>query len=291
MKHSESFDRFLSEEVNLNPARLRDLDRRTRAVTEFLSRNLHGYRSNERQGSYAMGTIIRPVNDGTYDADILLFMEYVRGKNPRDYIQDLYACLSHNVGLADKLRRKTRCVTVTYAGDFSLDVVPCIARGCRQSICDSDNDHFEATDGTGYRDWFNRKADVTSGHLKGAVRLLKYLRDHKDNFEIPSVLLTTFAGHSVHINERGKRFQSLPDTLKTVSNRINSFVQATPRRPKMRNPALRSERFTRHWDDNDYRNFQEKFAVYNGRINDAHAEPDARESLRKWQTLFGERFQ
>ena len=58
----------------------------------------------------------------------------------------------------------------------------------------------------------------------------------------------------------------------------------------MRNPALRSERFTRHWDDSDYRNFKEKFAVYNGRINDAYDEPNPKESLRRWRALFGERF-
>ena len=100
------------------------------------------------------------------------------------------------------------------------------------------------------------KTNITNGHLKGTVCLLKYLRDHKGNFEVPSVLLTTFAGHSVHVNERGKRFRSLPDTLKTVSNRVNSFMQGTPRIPKMRNPVLRSQRFTRHWEENDYRNFQ-----------------------------------
>ena len=49
-------NRFLSEEVNLNPARRRRLNRSTKAVTEFLSQNLDGYRSNERQGSYAQGT-------------------------------------------------------------------------------------------------------------------------------------------------------------------------------------------------------------------------------------------
>ena len=124
---------------------------------------------------------------------------------------------------------------------------------------------------------------------EGAVRLLKHLRDHKGNFEVPSVLPTTLAGHSVHVNERGKRFNNLPDTLKTVSNRINSFLQATPKMPRMRNPALRSERFTHHWNENDYRNFQEKFKVYN--INDAYAETDLGESFRKWRILFGDRYQ
>ena len=49
MKHIEVFNRFLVDEVNLNPVRRRELDRRTRAVTTFLSRSLDGYQSNERQ--------------------------------------------------------------------------------------------------------------------------------------------------------------------------------------------------------------------------------------------------
>ena len=290
MKHIEEFNRFVSDEVDVNPSRRRDLNRHTTAVTTFLSQNLDGYQSNERQGSYALDTIIRPVNDGEYDADVLLFMENVRRKRAQDYIDDLYACLRNHPDLADKLQTKTRCVTVKYARHFSLDVVPCIKRGERLYVCNSEDNQLEPTDGTGYREWFNMKTDVTNGHLKGTVRLLKYLRDHKGNFEVPSVLLTTLAGHSVHVNERGKRFNNLPDTLQTVSNRMNAFLQAVPRRPRLRNPALRSERFNRHWDDNDYRNFREKFKVYNDRINDACAESDPQASLRKWQRLFGEKF-
>ena len=128
MRHTENFDRFLAEEVSLNPARRRRLNRSATAVTEFLSRNLHGYQSNERQGSYAQGTIIRPVDDGEYDADILVFIAEVLGKQPRDYVDDLHTCLSQNPDIVDKLRQKTRCVTVKYADKFSLDVVPCVNR-------------------------------------------------------------------------------------------------------------------------------------------------------------------
>ena len=290
MKHIEEFNRFVSDEVDVNPSRRRDLNRHTTAVTTFLSQNLDGYQSNERQGSYALDTINRPVNDGEYDVDILLFIKNVHRKRAQDYIDELYACLRNHPDLADKLRKKTRCVTVKYAGNFSLDVMPCIKRGERLYVCNIEDNQLEPTDGTGYREWFNMKTDVTNGHLKGTVRLLKYLRDHKGNFEVPSVLLTTLAGHSVHVNERGKRFNNLPDTLQTVSNRMNAFLQAVPRRPRLRNPALRSERFNRHWDDNDYRNFREKFKVYNDRINDACAESDPQASLRKWQRLFGEKF-
>ena len=38
MRHVEIFNRFLAEDVSLNPARRRRLNRSTTAVTEFLSR-------------------------------------------------------------------------------------------------------------------------------------------------------------------------------------------------------------------------------------------------------------
>ena len=119
MQHIEEFNRFLAEEVSLNTARRRDLNRRTTAVTTFLSQNLDGYQSNERQGSYALDTVIRPVRGGEFDADILLFMKHVRGKRAPDYIDELYACLHGNPDLADKLRKKTRCVTVKYGGLYT----------------------------------------------------------------------------------------------------------------------------------------------------------------------------
>ena len=149
---------------------------------------------------------------------------------------------------------------------------------------------FEPTDGTGYREWFNGKTDVTNGHLKTVTRLLKYMRNHKGSFDVPSVVLTTLIGHSVHYNERGKRFKDSPETLKTVSNRMNAFLQATQRMPRFRNPARRSERFDKGWDQAQYRNFQENFQAYNNRINDAFEESNRHASIQKWQRLFGSGF-
>ena len=39
-------------------------------------------------------------------------------------LQWVHGTLKQNENYADKLRLKTRCVTVDYAGDFHLDVVP-----------------------------------------------------------------------------------------------------------------------------------------------------------------------
>ena len=54
----------------------------------FLSRNLGSYRSIESQGSHALGTIIKPVNENQeYDADRLVYVRYGRDKEPKDYIR------------------------------------------------------------------------------------------------------------------------------------------------------------------------------------------------------------
>ena len=53
---------------------------------------------------------------------------------------------------------------------------------------------------------------------------------------------------------------------------------------------LPQETFTRHWDQNKYRNFRDKFKIYNDQVNDAFDETDPQKSVQKWQKLFGEDF-
>ena len=256
MKHTSDFNDFMSEHVNINDSRLDRLKSGVRGVSEHLSKNLDRFQKVERQGSYALRTITKPVNNHEYDADILLYMDYVPGKSPQDYIADVYRCMRENQTYADKVRRKTRCVVVDYAGEFHLDIVPCITYRGKQFICNKKTDEFEPTDGTGYRDWFNGKNQITSGNLKRVTRLFKYLRDDKQTFTAPSILLTTLIGNTVHDSDGPLEFGTLPDALRTVSNRINDFLQAYPFMPTIVNPALPTEDFVRHWDQTKYSHFR-----------------------------------
>lgn len=121
--------------------------------------------------------------------------------------------------------------------------------------------------------------------------MLKFLRDHKTNFSVKSVLLTTLIGNSVDAtDEHSDNFTDIPTALKTVSNRINSFLQANILMPEICNPVLSTESFTRHWDQDKYSNFREKFNLYNSKINEAFDEKDHNTSVRKWRELFGDNF-
>lgn len=290
MKNVNKFNNFLKVEVNIDRGRLNTLNARVLTITEFLSKNLDSYVRVERQGSYAWRTIIQPVNNGEYDADVLLFMKHEPAKQPAEYIQEVYNCLKQGGPRSRFVEAKTRSVVIDYTGDFHLDLIPCIERGGAVCICNSKTHQFEPTDGTGYRDWFNAKTAITHGNLKGAVKLLKYMRDHKDNFEVPSIILTTLVGNNVYESDDRSNFRNVPDTLKTVSNRIDAFLRANPAMPRLRNPVLRQESFNNHWSKTDYKNFREKFAIYTAKINAAWDELDPHRSIRKWQELFGDNF-
>ena len=284
-------NKFMREHVNLNPSRYERLKRSDKAVSEYLSQNLVGFRRTERQGSYALGTTIRPVKDtDEYDVDRLVYVEYDSSKGPKDYIDDVYWCLKANGNYADKVQRNTRCVTVNYAGEFKIDVVPCITYNGNHFICDRKTNEYEVTDGTGFRDWFNDKNRITNGNLKLVTRLLKHLRDDKKTFTAPSVLLTTLIGNTVYDGEGDAHFKTLPEALLTVISRIDEFLWSHPNMPEIRNPALPNETFTRHWDQAKYSHFREMVSSYARRIREAYSDGDEQSSVRRWRGLFGDEF-
>ena len=283
---------FLWDEVNLNQSRLDRLETSVSAVNDYLKGNLTGYQKMERQGSYALGTLIKPVDDNDeYDADIQIVMNPNRNWEPKDYVQAISRTLADNKTYADKLRLKTRCVTVDYAGDFHLDVVPRVILNGKHYVCNRRDNKFEETDGNGYRDWFNEKIRITGGNLKRVVRLLKYLRDHQNSFTAKSILLTTLAGNTIKSSDEGATAVStVADTLETVLSRMNDHLQQHPNMPEIKNPVLPTENFNRHWDQRRYANFRNRVQSYAQTAKQAKVEPSADRAIKLWQELFGDNF-
>ena len=281
---------FLRDEVNLNQDRSDRLETAVGAVDVYLKDHLPGYQKMERQGSYALGTLIKPVNDNDeYDADIQIVMNPNSGWEPKDYIKEVYRTLASNKTYTDKLRPKNRCVTVEYAGDFHLDVVPCVTIGGRHYVCNRLSNKFEETDGNGYRDWFNEKNRITGGNLKRVVRLLKHLRDHKNSFTAKSILLTTLAGNTIRPNDEGTASVStVANTLETVVSRMNDYLQKHPNMPEIKNPVLPTENFNRHWDQRRYANFRNRIQAYARTGRQAKDQLAAEKAIERWQELFGD---
>ena len=296
MKHENYFQDFLSNHVNLVSSQIEALESRVEAITDFLGDKLDGYRKYSEQGSYAHKTIIKPVrDDDEFDADILIFIRDANF-NPNqfetDYVSTIYDVFKGTDKYSGKVKRNSRCVTINYAGDFHLDVVPCIEHHKTCYICNRKDKKYEKTDGDGYKSWLIKKNKVIGkNNFRKTTRLLKFLRDHKDNFSVKSILLTTMLGDQVSSSEKDSdNFSDLTTTLKTLSNRLNNFLQKNAVMPAIDNPVMPIENFNRHWNQMKYSNFREKFSIYTKKINEAFEEKDHNESVRKWRKLFGDEF-
>ena len=291
-KNNQEFGQFLKDEVELNKSRLDRLETAVGGVKGYLKDNLPGYQTMERQGSYALDTLIKPVDDNDeYDADVQIVMNPNPKWEPKDYVLAINRTLGNNQTYADKRRLKTRCVTVDYAGDFHLDVVPRVTIKGRHYVCNRHENKFEETDGNGYREWFNGKNRITGGNLKKVVKLLKYLRDHKNSFTAKSILLTTLAGYMIRESDKGTAAVStVADTLETVLSRMNDYLQQHPNMPEIKNPVLPTENFNRHWDQRRYANFRNRVQSYAQTVRQAKTEPSAEKAIKLWQELFGDSF-
>ncbi len=290
MKNINAFKEFLTDEVNLNQSRIDTLEQKIESIKTFLKDNLDCYRKVEKQGSYAMQTIIKPVKESDeFDADLLVYCREIEGWSPANYIQELYGLFKNSGNYSHLAKRKTRCVTLDYSGDFHLDLVPCVEEGDRIYICNFQENKFEETDGTGYRQWLSDKTTSTNGELKRVTRLLKYLRDHKKNFSVKSILLTTMLGNSVDTILRSE-FKDTPAALFKIVNSLNTYLRNNPQMPVIKNPVLPDEDFNRHWDQERYENFCDKISIYDEKIEDAYYEEDRNSSIRKWRKVFGDTF-
>jgi hypothetical protein len=300
VKETAAFAKFLVDTVNLNQSRIDALTARVRTVSNFLRGSDWGSRvlRCSPQGSWAHGTIIKPVEDQGFDADLVAFVAHVPSWTAGEYLTTLRATFSRSDDYKDRVGLRTRCVTLTYAGDFTIDVVPCITNRPgsqhRFEVCNRKDDDFEATDSEAYTNWFtDRDRFIGVGKLKHVIRLLKYLRDIKETFSCKSILLTTLVAQQITARDRGylsQLYPDLPTTLRVLVTRLDVYLQARPRLHDVSNPVLPAESFIRHWDQEKYATFREMIHTYRGWIEDAYKEADANTSIEKWQRVFGSEF-
>ena len=291
-KNNRQFREFLRYDVNLNQDRLHRLQVSVRAVNRHLKFNLPGYQRIDRQGSYGLDTLVKPVNeDDEYDADIQVVMNPNPNWQAQDYLKAVSDTLSLENNLVDKIESGNRCVTLNYAGDFHLDVVPRVTRQGGHFICNWEKNCFEETDGTGYRNWLSGKSRITRVNLKRVIRLLKYVRDRQDNYIAKSILLTTLAGNAIDPSDQGtESVRTVANTLTTVLTRMDKYLQSHPTMPIIQNPALPSESFNRHWDQDRYAYFRDRIHSHARIAQQALSSKSIEDSIRIWRRLFGNNF-
>lgn len=294
------FHAFLVSTVNLKPHRLEQLDDRVAAITNAFKKDavMGGqYKEHLPQGSWAHRTIIDPVTDyDEFDADILLHLENNPDWNsdPKIYLQQVRAAFKRNNRYKDKLQRKNRCVRITYANDCHVDVVPAITLDDgRQVIIFYRDNVFEETNPVGFADWMKERDDITDGQLRRVIRLLKWLRDFKNTFSCPSVVLTVMLGGRVQLWDTVSAYSDMPAALVHLLEALDTWLGTYSGSPPLEDPSCPGVSFSHRWDDPAViANFKKKISDYARWAREAYdlQGVDDAAALTSWQKLFGPEF-
>lgn len=247
------------------------------------------------QGSWAHQTIIKPVDQGEFDADLIVWVQPVEDWDAAEYIDSLYDAFRSNNTYKDMVKRWSHCVTITYSNDKKIDVAPVLVnRGGieRLEVANRDSNSFERSEPKKYTDWLLRRNSYSgSNSFRKVTRLIKYLRDIKTRFTCSSVLLTTILGYRISPADQGSAlFADTPTALKTVIGRMDDWLQMNSIKPSVTNPYLPEENFADAWTDEQYANFRDKIHTYREWIDDAFDETDRADSIGKWRRIFGDDF-
>jgi hypothetical protein len=295
VKQVDLFNDFLKDTVNLNDTRLTDLEKSIDAIKDAVRASnwephLNGWMAH---GSWAHKTIIRPVDAGEFDADLLVFVERVNGWTAATYIEELYTAFRANATYKDKVNRSSHCVTISYANDKKIDVAPCVTNRTNYlEVCNRTKDQFERTEPRQYTEWLVEKNGYSGGNSFCKVtRLIKYLRDIKESFTCSSVMLTTLLGFCISFTDKDSAaFGDTPTALKTVFGRLDDLLQKYPNKSRVQNPFLDSEDFAARLTQEQWTNLRNKIHTYRGWVDEAYAEEDRNESIAKWRRVFGDDF-
>jgi len=150
---------------------------------------------------------------------------------------------------------KTRCVRVTYAGDCHVDLVPYVRVPLlglydQRFIVNRRTNDFERVSPEGFADWIRQKDRIAHGHLRTSLRLLKYLRDYKGTFEVPSVILTVLAGSRVNeLFAFFERYCDLPTAFRSVVTGTDRWLQQQSGVPVVKDPSCPSVNFGHRLDE------------------------------------------
>lgn len=289
------FEQFLKNEVNLNQSRIDTLNQKKETLTNFIKDSEvfdDLFVKMETQGSLAQKTIIKPTSERKeFDADLLLLLKENEDWEAKDYINELYDIFKDNENYKDIVHRNKRCVIIDYAGDFHVDIVPCVKIDNEYFICNKVNNKFEKDKPLDFRDWFLSKHKDSYNYLIQSVRLFKYLRDIKTSFTAKSILLNTLLGNEVGNNEKKANFKNVSTSFYTLFNRLNTFLQNNPTMPVINNPILSEENLAdRNWNEDKYLNFRNQINSYWKKVKDAYEESEKEESIKKWRKVFGDKF-
>jgi hypothetical protein len=303
--HQPWFNRFVGEVLPLDDSRVERINGAWRHFEQLVAGDAAFNRFRPLivpQGSYAAGTAIRPLRaKDEFDVDLVIKLT-LRGSVASTAALDwLRSRLALDRTFKSRLVHHPRCVRVSYAGDFHLDIVPArrVSSALRTGPTTTLNlvrlkvpdrkGGWRFSNPEGFIRWIERQDRRTGGDFGRMVMMLKGWRDNKtpEKTRVRSIVFTTLIGRAVPTWSRGSD-STRPDAriLIATLHRLNQQLRGITGVPVVSNPSLRSENLARGWTRNDFVEFRSqinqawKLAIFINKQGDPAV----------WRALFGRTF-
>ena len=272
------------KELDISPQQFALAEHRYTELGQWLVAQGVDEREVYPQGSFRLGTVLRPTAGGDFDIDLvhlrLLTKESITQKELRaqagQLLTDYIAVRGASNGNPE-LKERGRCWELIYAGDrFHMDVVPVIPDpdGDDTAVLLSDRDLFlwQHSNPIGYADWFwssmGEAVDVARAQLAVMLsrdvedvpqwlvrttlqRVVQLLKLHRDRFfrsnpqdKPASILITTLATHAYGGES------DLYEAFRKVARSLPSHVEWRNGTWWVPNPAHEDENFADKWNTN-----------------------------------------
>ncbi len=227
------------------------------------------------QGSLPMGITNKPLEREEYDLDFICELQLCSWEiTPADLFSKVEYRIGQRKDYQEHMEREKRCIRLTYAHDFHLDIVPActnaVAGEGQVRIPDRELQNWKDTNSKQYVRWFNAIADRPQQYsnyrrdaeplpsqepfdakssLKFAVQLMKRHRDvafsAEPDLAPASIVLSTLAAECYSGNS--SVFATVSEVLQSIQGRILH----SPGRLQVWNPANRvSEDLGERWEKN-----------------------------------------
>ena len=249
-----------------------------------------------KQGSLAINTATRPLEERQeFDLDTVFILDAskVPGDpgSPHELIAWIARRLREHEDYIGKVTERKRCVRITYAGEFHVDVVPARLTG---GILDplqipSKKEGWRLSHPRGYVNWALSIDTATNKRFSRVTTILKFWRDFRFGLESrpKSILLTTLVG--TYIPREGN---STAEALVVAMESLSRFLDEQLFVPFVANPALPNENLARDWTAEQCDLFGDRLRAAASKARKALmlAGTDRERSIQEWIGLFGEKF-
>ena len=249
------------------------------ALGEYINNQCDCSVSIYTQGSFRLGTVIRPLSDeDVYDLDLACEVMKVPSIAPKNLKNKIGDILRDSKRYSSMMEEKRRCWRIDYSDEaqFHMDITPAIpdqkAPDAILITNKSDNGLYSFTfsNPKGYSEWFEKRKATSETIRKAAIfeaagvepvkmknnkvklplqRAIQILKRHRDKmFESDqddkptSIIITTLAA-SAYNGESG-----VYDAVKKILETMSFFIEVTGGKYFIPNPSNPMENFADKWN-------------------------------------------